>query len=161
MKFLSFILFFILSITAKAQDMQTPKEECENLMNEILPFAEKMLREHGEFLPFGGKMITSGEVVHVGASDGREQPPSIDLIKLLRQGFANEAKESKLKATAIVYDVRITPPGMNKKMDAIQIDLNHRDGYSVSVIFPYILKDGQIEYGDVFASRLELSPFKN
>ena len=32
----------------------TPKEECEALMNAFLPFAEKMLAQHGEFYPVGG-----------------------------------------------------------------------------------------------------------
>jgi hypothetical protein len=29
----------------------TPKQEAEDLMNEMLPVAKRMLREHGEFFP--------------------------------------------------------------------------------------------------------------
>lgn len=31
----------------------TPKQDCEVLMNELVPFARSMLAEHGEFFPFG------------------------------------------------------------------------------------------------------------
>jgi hypothetical protein len=33
---------------------RTPKDEATDLMNMLLPFAEKMLRGHGEFYPYGG-----------------------------------------------------------------------------------------------------------
>jgi hypothetical protein len=59
------------------------KADVEALMNDLLPFAEKMLREHKEFLPFGGHMKLDGTIVWEGAHDGREHPPSQDLIDLL------------------------------------------------------------------------------
>jgi hypothetical protein len=33
------------------------KDDCNQLLNAALPFAEQMLREHGEFLPFGAQML--------------------------------------------------------------------------------------------------------
>jgi len=33
--------------------MKTPKEECEELMGSVVPFAEQMLSQHREFYPFG------------------------------------------------------------------------------------------------------------
>jgi hypothetical protein len=53
-------------------------------MSEFVPFAERMLRENGEFFPFGGALTVNGEVVSVAAYDGREQPPSDDVIALRR-----------------------------------------------------------------------------
>jgi len=38
----------------------TPKAECEVLMKEVLAFAERMLRDHGEFHPFGGIIQRDG-----------------------------------------------------------------------------------------------------
>jgi len=56
-------------------------------MNAILPLAEKMLREHGEFYPYGGYMQTSGEIVDVGAGEpDTDYPKSKDLIYVLGAG---------------------------------------------------------------------------
>jgi hypothetical protein len=51
------------------------KADCEELMNAVLPFAEKMLGEQGEFFPYGGAMRPNGEIVSVAGYDGRGQPP--------------------------------------------------------------------------------------
>jgi hypothetical protein len=51
-------------------------EEVEDLMNELIPFAQNMLTEYGEFFPFGGVVTSKGEIVHISAYDGNEQPPS-------------------------------------------------------------------------------------
>jgi hypothetical protein len=50
----------------------TPKSECEQLLNALLPFAERMLREHGEFFPYGGTMDGSAEIAFMAAYDGTE-----------------------------------------------------------------------------------------
>jgi hypothetical protein len=50
--------------------MNTPKADCEVVMNAILPFAEQMLRDHGEFFPFGGAMLVDRKIVPVAGFDG-------------------------------------------------------------------------------------------
>ena len=44
------------------------KVDAETLLNSALPFAEKMLSEHGEFYPFGEAMKPDGQIVSVGAA---------------------------------------------------------------------------------------------
>ena len=46
---------------------RSPKDEATDLMNMMLPFAEKMLREHGEFYPYGGVMMPDGSMQHFAA----------------------------------------------------------------------------------------------
>lgn len=138
----------------------TPKEQVEELMNEGIAFAERMLREHGEFFPFGVVRKSDGSIQHVGASDGREQPPSQDLIDLLNQGFRKGAESGDYAATAIFFDVLITPPGSSTKTDAVQVGLEHRAGYCVDVFFPYHRgSDGGVQWGELFASKREGSVF--
>ncbi len=103
-------LILVCSFAANGQTMSKPKAECEGLMQEALPFAENLLRKHGEFFPYGRALDLNGAVLHFAAYDGREQPPSVDLMRLLKQGFAQGAKEGKYKATAMVYDVRVSLP---------------------------------------------------
>src|ERR1051326_7260436 len=99
--------------------MATPKEDCEKLMNSLLPFAEKMLREHGEFHPFGGAMKPDGEIVHHGAYTGSELPKGQELVDLLAEAFRQSAAKGEYIATAIVYDIRTISPGETEKTDAI------------------------------------------
>jgi len=55
-------------------------------------------------------------------------------------------------ACALVYDVRVIPPGATEKSDAVAIDLNHRDGMSVTMLYPYhIAPDKKVTFGQPFA----------
>ena len=82
--------------------MKSAKAEAEDLLNAALPFAEKMLGENGEFFPYAEAMELDGKFVAIGASDGREQPPSKNVIQLLKKGLKTWAKAKKYKATALV-----------------------------------------------------------
>ena len=140
--------------------MTDAKDDAEALMNAVLPFAEKMLTQHGEFFPFGGAMKPNGEIVNVAGYDGRERPPSENLISLLNEGFRKDAKSGRYKATAVVYDVRVTLPDTTTKSDAIAVALDHRDNYSTLVMFPYSLSNGPLQMGEPFAEKGDHKIFK-
>jgi hypothetical protein len=139
--------------------MVSPKEECQSIVDAFLPLARKLLTEQGEFFPYGAAMKPDGEIVLVAAHDGRERPPSKDLIALLKGSFADSARTGEYKATAIFYDVRV---GEDRK-DAVAVALDHRDGYSVIAYFPYEVADGTLINGtpitqkgaaDIFPARV-------
>jgi len=117
--------------------MTQPKDDCETLMNSLMPFAEKLLSKHQEFSPYGGTMDNQGEIQqHVGWL-GEDPPESEEIIQLLKIGFHTGAKRGDFKATALIYDVHVAPPDEDQKQDAIAINLDHRDAYSIVVVFPY------------------------
>jgi hypothetical protein len=137
--------------------MSNAKSECEELLSAVMPFAEQMLQEHGEFFPFGASMDHDGEMAHAGGWTGEEQPESAEVIELLEQGFQEGAKNGEYEVTALVYDVRVAPPGNDIEdpspspspehrggglFDAIAVALDHRDDYSVVVYFPYSFDAG-------------------
>jgi hypothetical protein len=130
------------------------KEESETLMNAMLPFAEKMLKEYGEFYPYGGYMKPSGEIVDVGADvPDTEHPKSKDLIHVLRSSFQEMARAKQCKAVAIVFEVAVELPCSHQKSDAIQVCVEHVNGYSAEVFFPYQIVKKKIIYGDTFAQQ--------
>jgi hypothetical protein len=139
--------------------MSNAKAESETLLNAALPFAEEMLHKHGEFFPYGYALNSNGEPVSVAAYDGREHPPSAELIRLLKQVLTEEAKTGKYKATALVYDVRVQLPSNGAKSDAIAVSLNHKDNYSVIVFFAYKLDGAKVVMGEVFAQQGESDIF--
>ena len=127
------------------------KSEVEELLNAVLPFAEQMLEKYGEFIPYGGAMKPNGEIVSVAGYDGDENPPSQDIINLLKGSFRAAGNEGTYKATAIVFDIRVAPPGAEEKTDAVAVALDHKENYSVIVVYPYQILNGQVEFGQVFA----------
>lgn len=139
--------------------MSTPKEECEALIDAILPFAKQTLARYGEFYPYGAAMDAEGRISAVARYDGDEFPKSTDVIRGLKDVFIMEAKNGKYKATALAYDVRITLPSSSEKSDAIAISLNHRDGYSIVVLFPYRMENGSAVIGTALAQRGEADIF--
>jgi hypothetical protein len=129
-----------------------PKQESEKLMNKMLPLAERMLRQYGEFHPYGGYMKPDGTIVDVGADDSdTDFPKSKDSIYVLRSSFQEMAHSKKCKAVAIVFDVVVNLASSNRKSDAIQVCLEHVDGYSAEVFFPYQITNNEIIYDETFA----------
>ena len=121
-------------------------------MNAVLPLAEKMLRQHGEFYPYGGYMKPDGTVVDVGADDpDTDRPKSRDLIYVLRSSFREMASLHQCKAVAIVFDVAVNLPDSDRRSDAIQVCIDHADGYSAEVFFPYQIVNNEIVYEKTFA----------
>jgi hypothetical protein len=149
----SVLFSLVVLLTAGAQSVPTPKAQCEELLNAVLPMAKKLLSAHGEFYPFGASMKPDGQIVQTAAYDGREHPPSEPLIDLLRQSFRAQAKDGAIIASATIYDVRTMPPGATDKTDAVAVELDHRDSYSVIVLFPYIITAGTVQFGAAFAHK--------
>ena len=128
------------------------KQDSERLMNAVLPLAEKMLRQYGEFYPYGGYMKSDGTIVDVGAEDpDTDRPKSKDLVYVLRSSFREMAGTNQCKAVAIVLDVAVSLPESNRKSDAIQVCVDHADGYSAEVFFPYQIVNNEIVYEKTFA----------
>jgi hypothetical protein len=131
--------------------MQSPKADCESLMDYVLPFAERTLLKHGAFFPFGGALTANGEIAGVGVYDGREQPPSNDVILLLKQAFLQGAKSGEYKATALVYDVRVTLPSSDNKSDAIAVSLNHK--MIIPLLYCFLTRSRKVAFNLAKSSR--------
>src|ERR1051325_1412306 len=95
------------------------KADAEKLLAEARVVADRMLREFGEFHPYGYIMRPDGEIVSVGATTGEEHPAAKDLISILRDEYRKEAEAGRLLAAALVYDARAATPRMPEKKDAV------------------------------------------
>jgi hypothetical protein len=127
--------------------------DLDELLNVALEFAQKMLKEHGEFYPFGASMGADGKIAMDAVSTGEEKPPPQELLGLLAESYAKRANTGELRAAAICVDVRVPPPGSKAKTDAIQVGLGHANGEAVTVFLPYQKGwFGRVRYGNLFAS---------
>jgi hypothetical protein len=142
--------------------MTTARDDCEELLGSVMPFATELLEKYREFFPFGATMSPQGVISHDGAWTGEEQPPSSEVIELLTRAFHQQAANGELKATAIVYDIRTIPPGKQEKQDAICVALDHRDDLSIHVIFPYSFStEGELVVEDPVATSGEGEIFRS
>ncbi|MGA2694103.1 MAG: hypothetical protein ABSF76_17195 [Opitutaceae bacterium] len=146
------VLFGASAAVAAPLDHTMQKKQLESLIGAALPFAQTMLTNHGEFFPFGATMSPDEKISSVGADPGGEHPPSAEVIALLKGAYRKDGASGKIIACALVYDVRTVPPGSTEKSDAVAIDLNHRDGMSVTMYYPYhIDPDKKVVFGTAFA----------
>ncbi len=135
-----------------SEAVQKTTKEVEGLVNVLLPIAQKSLATYGEFYPYAGCLTPEGEILQFGAQlKDVERPKSQPLIELLRKHIQAEVDAQRCKASAIIFDVSIVPPGATEKSDAIQVCLDHQDGYSVEVFFPYQINDGAVVHGKPFS----------
>ena len=132
--------------------MAAAKIDAEELMNQSAKFAEKMLREAGEFLPYGAAMRPDGKIVIMGASEENEDRTPDELIELLRDGYKAAAKNREFKATATIYHGHTASGVSGTSTTAIVFELDHRDDYSVVMYWTYTLEDDEIHYSE-FLSR--------
>jgi len=134
----------------------TAKEESEELMDSVLIHARNLLTKFRGFLPYGGYMEPDGAIRHVAVDDpDNEYPGSEPLIEALQTSFQELARNRQCRAVAIVCDVRVQPPGSAEKSDAIQVSIEHIDGYAVKVFFPYSFVDDNPVYGETFVWQAE------
>jgi hypothetical protein len=122
------------------------------LLNDLLPFAQRMLAEQGEFYPFGCSITPDGRHISIGAKGSSDHPKSQELIDIMTSEFRRQASERKIRAAGICFDVRVVPPGHVDKTDAIQLALERDGGDAVDVFVPYAqLSDREFTYGELFA----------
>ena len=129
----------------------TPKEQCEVLLDKLLPFAEEQMKKHREFYPFAAVILTDDTVELTGSYDGGEHPESKDVINYLIQIHKQLAYDGKIKASGIVWNASVTSAD-GKPSDANIVSLEHKDVYSVIVGEPY--KIGlfkKVTFGSLFA----------
>ncbi len=129
----------------------TPKEQCEILLDKLLPFAEQQMKKYREFYPFAAVLLEDDSVELTASYDGNEHPEPKAVLEDLKQIHQKLAAEGKIKASGIVWNAGVNSAD-GKPIDAIIVSLEHRDNYSVIVGEPY--KIGlfkTVSFGNLFA----------
>jgi len=117
------------------------------LLNAALPFAQQQLAKHGEFFPYGVAMARDGQIGMIAGYTGSERPPSSEVLDILYEGLRSRNEENR--GAGVVADVRLKGDGT----DAIQVEIEHREGIALKVFLPYRKKrfGGGIETGQMRA----------
>lgn len=135
--------------------MPSAKEEVERLMNTGVEFAKEMLLQHGEFHPYANVLTGDGSIQDVAAFDGRECPPGAEALGFLEAGLREAVEMREYRAVAVFTNVTVADQETGARQDAVCAGLEHCDGYSVNVFFPYAYDGASLEFGQLFATARE------
>ena len=104
-----------------------------------------MLDRDGEFYPYGVALSDQGETRMLAGYGGGEHPTSAAMHETLISGLRGD--RDSLRAAALVANVRANGS------DAVQVELEHRDGHAIVVHLPYKKRrfGRGIEYGQLAA----------
>lgn len=117
-----------------------PKSDLETMLDLLIPFAQPMLAQHGEFYPFAGVMDIHGKT-RVVTGIATESELMITLKKNAEQG--------EYRAVALCKNVRVTTS--SGVTDAIQVVLEHKNGQHLHAFLPYqMAEDKIVTYGELF-----------
>ena len=132
--------------------MAEPTDEIQELLNFLLPYAERMLNEHGEFYPYAAALDSGGELNAVGAERGGDSPDVGELLLALHEGLRERAAEGAIRASAIAADVTLTDPESGETTDAVQVELDHANADAVDIFVPYETEAEGIRFGELVAA---------
>ena len=133
--------------------MAEPSDEIQEILNFLLPYAEQMLNEHGEFYPYAAALDTEGELNAVDAEVDDDASPDVgEVLLALHEGLRERAAEGAIRATGIAADVTLTDPDSGETTDAVQVELDHADADAVDIFVPYETEDEGIKFGELVAA---------
>ncbi|MDX1432049.1 MAG: hypothetical protein R3286_06330 [Gammaproteobacteria bacterium] len=127
--------------------------EVERLVDRVLPHAEGMLIEHGQFFPFAGALTLEGEIAELAVGEEHKHS-SVEVVVEALERMLRGAAEN-FRATALAFPVEAELPGGQANSDAVAIALDHRDDFSVVLIIPYVLSEGAVQFGEAVAQQGE------
>ena len=140
--------------------MSEAQTEAEELVNIVLPHAEGMLIEHGEFFPFGGALTPEGEIAQLAVGEEHRDSPVEVIVDALKTKLRSGADTDTYRATALVFPIQAELPGADGETAAVAIALDHKADFSVVLIIPYELSEGAVQFGEAVAQQGEHEIFR-
>jgi len=132
------ILAACLACTAHAADSLPPEaaEDARILVENAVAVGRTLLAKEGAFHPFAFFVTDDGRVQRVSPKQDVRLPSPDEVLALLQQSFRERAEAGECRAVAVVADVVIALPGGGQS-DALQVSIEHRDGYCANFFHPY------------------------
>ena len=132
--------------------MAEPTEEIQELLNFLLPQAERMLGEQGEFYPYAAAVETDGSIEPVAPPVATADPDVGEILVALHNDLREQAAEGAIRASGIAADVTLTDPDSGETTDAVQLELDHADADAVDIYVPYTSSGEGVTFGELVAA---------
>ncbi|WJS93603.1 hypothetical protein NYQ10_16045 [Flavobacterium johnsoniae] len=120
-------------------------DDIQNILNEIFPFVERLLKEYGEFYPLSCAVNVNNEVEHILLEENEDNdfPTSTSVIDELKKVLRYQ--KDNFLAIAIFYDVELK----EEKTSAIAVFVEHKtEKLAYTFYFPYKLNEDDLILGE-------------
>ena len=126
------------------------EEAVQILVNDGIAFATKMLSESGVFHPYGRTLSKTFNISDIAAFNNADNPHEASFLELLENGLREKVASDSEIAIATFTNVRLREEN-DDLIDAVQIGLEHEDGYAINIYFPYSINEEGVQYGELIA----------
>jgi hypothetical protein len=120
------------------------REDANEVLNACVTYAKRMLRRYGQFGPFGYRMNVDGDVALEVVAQHDMPPEPAMLLDLLYEQLEERAKRGSLIAAGTTSNVTMDKASPEGFVDAVMVEIEHKDGYSVQAFVPYRVTGGQL-----------------
>jgi hypothetical protein len=130
------------------------RDELDALLNAVLPFAEQMLRQHGDFYPFAATVAPDGRVslIQPDLGEDEEIPESDQIVHLLYEGLRDQALRGEIRGGAVCTNVSVQLDENDEENDAVRVSLDHAKHDPLDIFQPYAIEpSGDVVYGEIVA----------
>ena len=129
-----------------------PREELNQLLNEAIEMASKLIERHGAHFPFAMAITISGERVNIAADD-RETRVATVLFESVVKEVLRGAKAGEFRGVAVARNIDYVSAQTRERTDAIQVTLDHVGDEPCTCYLPYRkLGAGSYQPGELFAT---------
>lgn len=132
--------------------------DIQNILDQMLPFVETLLKEYGEFYPVSAVVNTKQKVEHIILEEDEENdnPKSNSVIAELKKEL--RWRKNEFLAVAIFYDVKIK----EEQTDAIAVFVEHKkEMQAYTFYYPYELIDNDLIFGKSWKTIEKTEIFEN
>lgn len=128
----------------------TPKDELNSLLDNAIGMAIRLVEKHGSHIPFCMAITTAGEYINIAADD-TGLPGTDALLAGVREHITDALREGRYRAIALARNVEYRSAQDGSRTDAVQVTLDHVEGSPVTCYLPYLLAQGRVVPGELFA----------
>lgn len=129
---------------------RSSRQELDSLLDETLHMALQLLAKHGSHIPFAMLITPTGTRASIVADDSSVHDGEV-LFATVRAELIKAIQQQGVRSFALARMVHHDRRDTVQSSDAVQVQLEHIDGTSVTCYLPYQISDGKQALGEVFA----------
>jgi hypothetical protein len=137
------------------------QQRMDQLLDQSIQKALSLIRDHGEFYPFGVTRVENGDFTLVQAKMDIDTPTSNQVAEKLIAGLNQDARKKLFTSAAVVSDVRLRDPQTQRVSDAIRVHLEDVEGEPIIFFLPYVNQGQNISTRDILAEHAPSLIFDN
>jgi hypothetical protein len=113
------------------------RQDFDELLNFVLPFAKNLLIKYGSFHPFGAYKKVDGNIAAIAGYDEQQEGDPLKSIDLLIEDLRKDALIDQIIAAAVCTSVYVQLPQYSDEISAIHVNLDHAQGDAIDIYLPY------------------------